>query len=159
MLIKEAVDVICAWTDTGAVGGRDRQVLQMIVNPMCLARLKSGRPGHPLYIANHCGAWESMIPEQSKLAISHPTKTNILNFIGRRFSWIRGFSRRSAATWVSDHPTPQVTSLYIQGLATRLKTLIEVTLKLGIDTATFINHDLGPVQILDPPFAVPMFRR
>jgi len=46
---KEACLVVCAWGDSSALRGRDTQVLSFIKNPHCLVRLKSGRPGHPLY--------------------------------------------------------------------------------------------------------------
>ena len=48
-LIAEAADVICAWTDDGGYMDRDAEVLKMIDDPKCLMKLKSGRPGHPLY--------------------------------------------------------------------------------------------------------------
>ena len=41
--------VVCAWSDTGAYKGRDKGVLTFLINPHCLVKLKSGRPGHPLY--------------------------------------------------------------------------------------------------------------
>ena len=48
-LSAEATETVCAWTDDGAFKDRDLRVLPMLINPKCLARLKSGRPGHPLY--------------------------------------------------------------------------------------------------------------
>jgi len=48
-LSAEAVETVCAWTDDGAFLDRDKIVLPMLTNPKCLAKLKSGRPGHPLY--------------------------------------------------------------------------------------------------------------
>ncbi len=48
-LSSEAIETVCAWTDDGAYNDRDLQVLTMLHNPKCLVRLKSGRPGHPLY--------------------------------------------------------------------------------------------------------------
>jgi hypothetical protein len=41
--------VVCAWGNAGSYQGRDHAVLSTLVAPHCLARLKSGRPGHPLY--------------------------------------------------------------------------------------------------------------
>ena len=41
--------VVCAWGDTGAYRARDEEVLGYLRRPHCLTRLKSGRPGHPLY--------------------------------------------------------------------------------------------------------------
>lgn len=46
---EEAGLVVCAWSDTGALNNRDKAVLQYLKNPHCLKKLKSGRPGHPLY--------------------------------------------------------------------------------------------------------------
>lgn len=48
-LSKEAVETICAWGDSGAYDGRDKEVLGMLRDPKCLIHQKSGRPGHPLY--------------------------------------------------------------------------------------------------------------
>ena len=48
-LQAEARLVVCAWTNTGAYKGRDLAVLKYLEAPRCLAKLKSGRPGHPLY--------------------------------------------------------------------------------------------------------------
>jgi hypothetical protein len=48
-LISEAELVVCAWSNTGAFKNRDQTVLKFLKNPHCLAKLKSGRPGHPLY--------------------------------------------------------------------------------------------------------------
>jgi hypothetical protein len=45
----EAALVVCAWGDHGAHRGRDRTVLPRLRDPHCIAQLKSGRPGHPLY--------------------------------------------------------------------------------------------------------------
>ncbi|MFV2031219.1 MAG: DUF1643 domain-containing protein [Gammaproteobacteria bacterium] len=44
-----AVETVCAWSDDGRYKDRDIQILAMLDNPKCLTRLKSGRPGHPLY--------------------------------------------------------------------------------------------------------------
>lgn len=41
--------VVCAWSDTGSYMSRDTAVLASLVAPHCLVKLKSGRPGHPLY--------------------------------------------------------------------------------------------------------------
>jgi hypothetical protein len=41
--------VVCAWGEGGAYGDRDRDVLPRLRAPHCLVRLRSGRPGHPLY--------------------------------------------------------------------------------------------------------------
>lgn len=49
MLQSQAELVVCAWTDTGAYLGRDLAVLPFLAAPHCLVKLKSGRPGHPLY--------------------------------------------------------------------------------------------------------------
>jgi hypothetical protein len=48
-LQEEAALVVCAWSDAGALLDRDRAVLAWLRAPHCLTRLKSGRPGHPLY--------------------------------------------------------------------------------------------------------------
>ncbi len=48
-LCKKSSLVICAWSDMGGYLARDKEVLGMINKPHCLSRLKSGRPGHPLY--------------------------------------------------------------------------------------------------------------
>lgn len=48
-LQAEAALVVCAWTDDGAFRNRDQEVLSFLRNPHCIAKLKSGRPGHPLY--------------------------------------------------------------------------------------------------------------
>lgn len=48
-MASEAELVVCAWGDAGALNGRDLEVLSILKNPHCLTRLKSGRPGHPLY--------------------------------------------------------------------------------------------------------------
>ena len=48
-LCKKSGLVICAWSDMGGYLARDLEVLSLINNPHCLSRLKSGRPGHPLY--------------------------------------------------------------------------------------------------------------
>lgn len=48
-LQDEASLVVCAWGDTGSFKNRDRDVLKFLKAPHCLVKLKSGRPGHPLY--------------------------------------------------------------------------------------------------------------
>lgn len=48
-LQDEAALTVCAWTDAGALHRRDEAVLAFLRDPHCLARLRSGRPGHPLY--------------------------------------------------------------------------------------------------------------
>jgi hypothetical protein len=48
--LKNEVDIIvCAWGDSGGYKHRDEEVLDILENPYCLSKLKSGRPGHPLY--------------------------------------------------------------------------------------------------------------
>jgi len=48
-LQSEVALVVCAWGNTGAYKDRDKAVLGLLNKPHCLKRLKSGRPGHPLY--------------------------------------------------------------------------------------------------------------
>ena len=48
-LQSEADLVICAWGNNGAYKNRDQEVLSFIKAPHCLVKLKSGRPGHPLF--------------------------------------------------------------------------------------------------------------
>lgn len=45
----EADLIICAWSDAGSYKDRDKEVLEFLNSPHCLVKLKSGRPGHPLY--------------------------------------------------------------------------------------------------------------
>lgn len=45
----EASLVVCAWSDIGSLNDRDKEVLAFLKEPYCLVKLKSGRPGHPLY--------------------------------------------------------------------------------------------------------------
>lgn len=45
-LQSQSALVVCAWSDTGAFKNRD---LAFLGAPHCLVKLKSGRPGHPLY--------------------------------------------------------------------------------------------------------------
>lgn len=46
---SQAALVVCAWSDSGAFNNRDKEVLAFLKEPHCLVKLKSGRPGHPLY--------------------------------------------------------------------------------------------------------------
>jgi hypothetical protein len=48
-LCNEAVEIICAWGNDGSYNDRDVKVMSYLKNPKCLVKLKSGRPGHPLY--------------------------------------------------------------------------------------------------------------
>jgi hypothetical protein len=48
-LKSEASLVVCAWGNAGDLFDRDKQVLAFLSKPHCLVKLKSGRPGHPLY--------------------------------------------------------------------------------------------------------------
>ena len=48
-LQSQAQLVVCAWSNTGAYRARDLAVLSTLAAPHCLVKLKSGRPGHPLY--------------------------------------------------------------------------------------------------------------
>lgn len=48
-LSRQAVETVCAWSDDGGYLQRDKKVLRLLTTPKCLAILKSGRPGHPLY--------------------------------------------------------------------------------------------------------------
>lgn len=48
-LQSEAKLVVCAWGGTGSYKNRDQAVLSFLQAPHCLVKLKSGRPGHPLY--------------------------------------------------------------------------------------------------------------
>lgn len=48
-LQSEAKLVVCAWSNTGSYMGRDKIALEFLKSPHCLTKLKSGRPGHPLY--------------------------------------------------------------------------------------------------------------
>lgn len=49
-LSNEAKQIICAWGDNGGYMDRDIKVLSYLKHPECLKKLKSGRPGHPLYL-------------------------------------------------------------------------------------------------------------
>ena len=48
-LSSEAEMIVCAWSETGGYKNRDQKVLSFLKNPHCLTKLKSGKPGHPLY--------------------------------------------------------------------------------------------------------------
>ena len=48
-LQSQANLVVCVWGNAGSYRGRDRSVLSFLQAPHCLTKLKSGRPGHPLY--------------------------------------------------------------------------------------------------------------
>ena len=48
-LQSEASLVVCAWSNMGGFKNRDKEVLAFLESPHCLVKLKSGRPGHPLY--------------------------------------------------------------------------------------------------------------
>jgi hypothetical protein len=48
-LQEAAALVVCAWGEGGAYRARDQEVLARLRAPHCLSRLRSGRPGHPLY--------------------------------------------------------------------------------------------------------------
>lgn len=52
-LQRAAALVVCVWSDAGALRNRDREVLARLSTPHCLTKLKSGRPGHPLYKPGH----------------------------------------------------------------------------------------------------------
>jgi hypothetical protein len=46
---KESGIVLVAWGNDGALHYRDKEVLDLINNPMCLKVNKTGQPAHPLY--------------------------------------------------------------------------------------------------------------
>lgn len=48
-LSRHAEETVCAWSNDGGYLDRDLAVLPMLRDPKCLKKLKSGRPGHPLY--------------------------------------------------------------------------------------------------------------
>lgn len=48
-LSKSAAITIVAWSNDGSYLDRDKEVLRLIKNPMCLNINKSGQPSHPLY--------------------------------------------------------------------------------------------------------------
>ncbi len=49
-LSKKADITIAAWGNNGNLYGRDKQVLNLVSNLMCLKVNKSGQPAHPLYL-------------------------------------------------------------------------------------------------------------
>ena len=48
-LCDEAAEIICAWGNDGSYRDRGTKVMSYLKNTKCLVKLKSGRPGHPLY--------------------------------------------------------------------------------------------------------------
>jgi len=48
-LIESVEMVVVAWGNDGSFMNRDKEVLKLIDNPMCLNINKSGNPSHPLY--------------------------------------------------------------------------------------------------------------
>jgi hypothetical protein len=48
-LSKGADMIVIAWGNDGSYLGRDKEVLKLIKNPMCLNINKSRQPSHPLY--------------------------------------------------------------------------------------------------------------
>jgi len=46
---RESGIVIVAWGNDGALYNRDKEVLELVSNPMCLKVNQSGQPAHPLY--------------------------------------------------------------------------------------------------------------
>ena len=46
---RESGIVLVAWGNDGALHNRDKEVLDLINNPMCLKINKTGQPAHPLY--------------------------------------------------------------------------------------------------------------
>jgi len=52
-LSSKAGITIIAWSNDGAYLNRDKEVLKLISNPMCLKINKSGQPSHPLYQKNN----------------------------------------------------------------------------------------------------------
>ena len=49
-LSKKADITIAAWGNNGKLYSRDKQVLSLVPNLMCLKINKSGQPAHPLYL-------------------------------------------------------------------------------------------------------------
>ena len=49
-LSKKADITVAAWGNNGNLYGRDKQVLSLVPNLMCLKVNKSGQPAHPLYL-------------------------------------------------------------------------------------------------------------
>ena len=52
-LIESVETVIVAWGNDGSFMDRDKEVLKLVENPMCLNINKSGKPSHPLYQKNN----------------------------------------------------------------------------------------------------------
>ena len=48
-LSKRADITVVAWGNDGYLHNRDKEVLKLLTNPMCLKINKSGQPAHPLY--------------------------------------------------------------------------------------------------------------
>ena len=48
-LSKDAALTIVAWGNDGSYLGRDKEVLKLIKNPMCININKTGQPSHPLF--------------------------------------------------------------------------------------------------------------
>lgn len=49
-LTTQTAEIVCAWGNEGGYKNRDSEVLQLLTEPKCLIKLKSGNPGHPLYL-------------------------------------------------------------------------------------------------------------
>ena len=49
---QESEMAIAAWGNDGQLYGRDKEVLRLVSNPMCLNINKTGQPAHPLYQKN-----------------------------------------------------------------------------------------------------------
>ena len=49
-LSKKADITVAAWGNNGNLYSRDKQVLSLVANLMCLKINKSGQPAHPLYL-------------------------------------------------------------------------------------------------------------
>lgn len=47
---KHCKIVIAAWGCSGDYKGRDKEVIKMFPDLMCLSKTKNGHPGHPLYL-------------------------------------------------------------------------------------------------------------
>ena len=48
-LSKRTDMTVVAWGNDGSLHNRDKEVLKLLTNPMCLKINKSGQPAHPLY--------------------------------------------------------------------------------------------------------------
>jgi len=48
-MIESVEIVVVAWGNDGSFLDRDKEVLKLVKNPMCLNINKSGKPSHPLY--------------------------------------------------------------------------------------------------------------